>query len=56
MRISVKKEKVGWGKWAIIETHKCNKCNKEYRIKRNWTGPRPKGAILCPNCNEQQPL
>lgn len=47
-----KKERVGWGKWGIVYTRRCIETNKEIRIRKNWHGPRPKGAIECPYCHK----
>ncbi len=46
------KTRTGWGKWGIVEVYKCHACNNEIKMRKNWSGSRPKGAFVC-DCGNQ---
>jgi hypothetical protein len=33
--------------WYTVWIYKCGHCEQEVRIKQNWSGPAPLGAIAC---------
>lgn len=47
-----RKERCGFGRWHTILFRVCKETSKEIRIVKNWSGPRPKGAIECPHCHK----
>jgi len=39
--------------WYTVWVYECPTCKQEVRIKENWRGPAPPGAITCPHCNRE---
>ncbi len=54
-RRDIKKER-GWGRMKTILVYSCEGTGKTVRIVKNWRGPVPPGAIICPHCGGLLPL
>jgi len=39
--------------WYLILIYKCDSCGQKYRIRKNWTGPMPHGALGC-KCDKEE--
>jgi len=52
MVIRAYKTRIGFGRWATVEVHKCPACGQEIRLVVNWRGPRPRGGVACRACGE----